>query len=448
MQTLFIRSIDRDDRDFDSMCELVQALVPTEIVAARTIQDALQLLGEPECGLDLVILDYAGQDAMAVRLFLQETGARPCVVLASGAAALGRRIFDKADPKIAFAERDGFKASLSAAIQGLIRGGALVVSKTPDAHFIAIAPETLAKSTPLKVGVYFKLAKDHYVKLMNSGDAFTREDASKYARDREVEAFYLHRDQCSPLLKKQAEAIEKAKLDPAADPNALRELCIETLEVFQELTRKMGFTPETQELAAGVVQLTLKAIGTDPKLEDALKRLKKHTGKYISSHSLMLAEVCCAVAHAAGWDSAGTFVKLALASVLHDLPMKDNGVARLADHHPERVSELSAAKRREVELHPIKAAEYARKLTSVPADVDRILLQHHERPDGSGFPRGLSYTNIDPLSACFIVGHDLLHYFVLHPEMPSTLADFVKTSKNRYSNGNFKKIISQLGVVQ
>ena len=66
------------------------------------------------------------------------------------------------------------------------------------------------------------------------------------------------------------------------------------------------------------------------------------------------------------------------------------------------------------------------------------MLQHHERPDGSGYPRGLNATQISPLGALFIIAEDLVHE-ALEGEGVTVDSFFTKKAP-LYSRGQFKKI--------
>ena len=65
--------------------------------------------------------------------------------------------------------------------------------------------------------------------------------------------------------------------------------------------------------------------------------------------------------------------------------------------------------------------------------------QHHEAPDGTGFPHGLTHTRISNFSAVFIVAEA----FVLHMETASptpSLTTFLHEKGEKYSGGAFRKI--------
>jgi HD-GYP domain-containing protein (c-di-GMP phosphodiesterase class II) len=445
MEVLLIRAPDRSDAELVTLTEALARALPADVEEVHGLQDALEVLGAPGATIDLVLFDYTGDDPVTVRALLDASPGVPCVVLATHASALQAAAGAQAQPRAVFAERGKTGRSLTDAVALLLERGLLQVPKTPDAHFVAVDPETLVRATPLRASAYLKLGKDHYVRLAHAGDTFTAADAQRYRSERPVELFYLHRDEAPRFLLRHAERLAEDDGKLAQDALAAKEASAETLEVVREITHRIGFSAEIQELARKAADLTLRAIGASPKLKEVVKLLKKSEGKYITSHSIMLAEVSCAVAYAAGWNTPGTFVKLSLAALLHDLKLRDNGLARVSDQYPDRISHLSKRQIREIRLHPIRAAEFARRLIGVPADVDRIILQHHERPDGSGYPRGLFHTHIDPLSTTFIVSHDLLDFFLQSRSSgAATLAEFLNLGKKRYAHGNFRKLITTL----
>ena len=76
----------------------------------------------------------------------------------------------------------------------------------------------------------------------------------------------------------------------------------------------------------------------------------------------------------------------------------------------------------------------------IPPDVDRLILEHHEMPNGDGFPRGLSGTQISPLSCAFILS-GLLAKYILHEKENFTIEGFVnKFRPQGYDRENFAQI--------
>ena len=84
---------------------------------------------------------------------------------------------------------------------------------------------------------------------------------------------------------------------------------------------------------------------------------------------------------------------LAQASLLHDIGKKFLPREILND-----VNNLKADQRSIFEQHALFGFEYLQSLNSLPYEVARIILQHHERLDGSGYPNKLTKDGIHKLA--------------------------------------------------
>jgi len=76
---------------------------------------------------------------------------------------------------------------------------------------------------------------------------------------------------------------------------------------------------------------------------------------------------------------------LALAGFLHDIALND-----LPADAEKNFDTLTVKQKEEFRNHPLNAVKYLRtKRMAITPDVQKIIEQHHERPDGSGYPKGL-----------------------------------------------------------
>jgi HD-GYP domain-containing protein (c-di-GMP phosphodiesterase class II) len=221
----------------------------------------------------------------------------------------------------------------------------------------------------------------------------------------------------------------------------LFETVAEVQELIQELTGRLGFTKEVQQMARENVQLAIKAIGHNPQLSKALAASQLSSKNYISAHSVALANTACAIAGHMQWPSNSTFFKLALAALFHDFTFSDIDQAKIFTK--KQLDDLRLKPNDETYLniknHPLKCAELVKTLNEVPGDVDIIVAQHHERPDGTGFPKGLRAHQIAPLSAVLIVAHDILNEVEVSGEK-FDLKVFLRKSEKEYQGSVFRKV--------
>ena len=230
------------------------------------------------------------------------------------------------------------------------------------------------------------------------------------------------------------------------DPKAIEELT-DNLNRLQTMGAKLGFTEEVQNFARQSVQKAMEDVKKSPRLSMILSQLSKDRDQYISSHSMLLSFVACALATQVQWKSDSTYQKLSLAAFLHDITLTNQEIARYDSlrvlvHDREKFSEEDFKSYR---THPLDAAEIARQFTEVPPDVDQVIAQHHEKPDGSGFPRGLTHSRINPLSMVFIVAHDVVRFMLdkglTEGVSPDHWKEFLETHTETYKQSQFKKLL-------
>lgn len=314
-----------------------------------------------------------------------------------------------------------------------------------DSDTCRIRTALLIRIGLLQAGVYVRLSATKYVKLFQEGDEFGPEDYTRILKEKRLEYLHLRKDECSEFLLKFKQDLLALLQDDLAITAAAPKLLEEIHETAQELLNKLGATPEVQSVVKANVQIAVKAMGKAPRLADILKRFEVDREKYIASHSMLLPQIAGALAMTMEWKSESTLQKLSLAAFLHDVPLTNQSLAAVSGltELARRKEEFTEEEAKAYKLHPVKASELAKQFQEVPPDVDTIVLQHHERPDGSGFPRGMTQHQISPLAAVFIVAHDLVSA-IFDPATPFVLAQFVEATKEKYASGNFRKLHSQL----
>ena len=77
-------------------------------------------------------------------------------------------------------------------------------------------------------------------------------------------------------------------------------------------------------------------------------------------------------------------------ALLHDV-----GMLRIPKEIVDKKGGLSAAELQRIQSHPLYTYKIVNKELLYPEDVGLIVLQHHERWDGEGYPRRISGTSID-----------------------------------------------------
>jgi len=353
---------------------------------------------------------------------------------------------------VGFIYKQTFMENLIAKINDLVQRGVLKIDGSMEQNLCRIRTKLLLAVAPLKGDIYIKLNDAKFIKLFKQGDVFSLEDMEKYTIKKGVEYLYIRREQIKEFADKYKSDLTKHFGSGTPPLDAAAEMADSVHETVQELSKHIGFTKEVQELARQSVQATMKSMGKTPKLADILQKLRASEGQYIASHSTLTGYLACAIASQMQWGSETTFHKLTLAAFLHDIALSNHDLAAVENHREldkilkESPTKFTADEIKDYKNHPIKGAEIAKSFSEVPADVDVIIVQHHERPDATGFPRGMNHQYIAPLSSVFIVAHDLARTMITMGEKFDVGA-FLTKYKPAYQSSQFKKIMAMVEVL-
>lgn len=313
---------------------------------------------------------------------------------------------------------------------------------TPE-EFCKISTETLLRVNPVLADIYIRLSDQKYIKLFKAGTTFSEEDLKKL--NQKMRSLYILASQAEGLVMKFKRDLEKQFVKLESQSPELADAISDSQDLAKSIYSKLGFNAEVASLVTENVSATIKLVGTSPRLLKALSHSKLRSKSYVSRHSVVLANLSCSIASMMEMNSQQTFHKLVLASLFHDFAFESEDLNEKTEGL--KLSDLKniceASDLATVLAHPLKAAEVLRQMSEIPGEVEFLVFQHHERPDGEGFPKGLRSHQIVALSAVFIYAHHVLNEMSKDPENFS-LIDFVKSTADLYDSGTFKKIREKL----
>lgn len=128
----------------------------------------------------------------------------------------------------------------------------------------------------------------------------------------------------------------------------------------------------------------------------AIIRLKALT-EYTYRHTVHTTVLCLSLAKELGFKYRD-IVRFGTGAMLADIGM--------TSYPPRMIKRPSGLNRREIDdikKHPVYAVEFLKKVGMEDPLVDMLVLQHHERYDGSGYPFGLKEREIHAISHIFSI---------------------------------------------
>jgi putative nucleotidyltransferase with HDIG domain len=153
---------------------------------------------------------------------------------------------------------------------------------------------------------------------------------------------------------------------------------------LDELVSQQGspFAPVLDELPQPWREKILKQLPLPPAISFKLTVAREERPE-LFEHSLLLAALTLYLCRHIGWNEADT-VAAATAALLHDI-----GILHIDQKLFETGRTMSLEERSNLYAHPIISHMILQAFDEYPSEVTQGVLQHHERLDGTGYPKGL-----------------------------------------------------------
>jgi len=309
-------------------------------------------------------------------------------------------------------------------------------------EYVQIPLGFLRRLGVINFDTFIKINDEKYIKVHQAGDVLDKEDFERIEK-KFLNKLYLSKENASVVVKEFESFLASKFLNDIDKKDDSGEYIVgQAIQTAALLCKSLGWSQESLSMAQKTVEGTLKFIKKN-KAWDKVLKIPDGDDLY-SYHISQIAVVTCLVANNIGWFSESTQEKLVMAALLHDQFVDENiyeDTTLLANENKNPSSKSKYS------LHPFQAAELARSLKGIPSNVDSIIMEHHERPSGDGFPRGLGASRISALGALFIICEELVlfvadkkseqisldAFFDIHPEF--LFKDPFKKIANSMKNG-------------
>lgn len=240
----------------------------------------------------------------------------------------------------------------------------------------------------LSFDVYIKRTETSYTKIFKKGDVIDWERVALY-EDKGITHFYLSSkeyDLYGQLVERLGEQLvdNADKFSGEEASELLRDLAQFTC---YEMIENMKIDERSVYNASNVVSGCIDLMNKDPK--GVLSIMSMLTNQpYILKHSVMVSIFSVLLAKSNGITSETNLKIIGLGGFLHDV-----GVSQLT-FDPEDEDQMTPEQRKEMNRHPEIGRQLLDRVKGIRAEVLQIIVQHHEQPNGCGYPNGLRDNDI------------------------------------------------------
>lgn len=270
-------------------------------------------------------------------------------------------------------------------------------------NLIELPLDDFMKSPSLGLEVYLKLtdstdtSQGRFVKLAHGVEDLDV-DRVNDLKSRGIDRLYLNLENLDRYLSFERKILRAASLSTMLEPRKKFGLVRSSMN---HLLRRMHFA-EIGTVDFTLIQEALDAtfslLNAFPQGKELITCLEEIPND-LFNHTSITTLLALLIAKELKWTSPAILQKVALTGLLHDIGMKELPESARCTHP----GHLSYRDRIVYNTHADKSAAEFGKIPGAANDVLLAIQQHHERLDGSGFPRGLRSGKIQPLAMLIAV---------------------------------------------
>lgn len=250
--------------------------------------------------------------------------------------------------------------------------------------------------------IFIKLSEEKFLKLTLKDQGFA-ETVERYHKKGLEEVYLVEADFRNIFSVIKNKLSSQQFYDPATSKNQKIELLQSSFNVAREFLEKIGVEEDVIDVCKNINMQALKMVKEHGNVFKFFSEFKNNCSDEFLK-SILVSHLVILMIEKFLWRSALIKEKAALASLLCDVTLKRDDFDYLhshlkkGDHLPDHILK-----------HPMEiSAMLASKKNYITQETLIIIQQHHEKPDGSGFPHKLNHQRITPLSAIFIVASSFI----------------------------------------
>ena len=427
---------------------VLETLLTAEVTELESEEKALSFLKNIDHQPSMIVYDYS-PDAYLLEDFVgylkEHSKFVRIVVLVDEIRAEGKEIL-KDIQQVKLMEESKLPGELVEEAQKIFADSPFI----NDSAYCRIDIDFLSKLDGINKNLFLRLGEERFLKIFNEDDNTNILDIKKY-KEKGIRYLFVNRETGMWVLtqiQKQINIFLQANnfrfvLRGATDTPEKR-----FEQKILRIDDEVHVDAEFKSTIDKAIENIRAIVDKEQKIDQILAALKLHKDEYafFTQKINLTSVISCILAKQLDWISKTTMDKLVHAAVLCDITLAVRPELlkiKNMSAYDQLKDTLSDDDQKVFLSHPKDAANLIKRyFPSAPPDTEALVFQHHEQPDGHGFPMRLKAERISPLSALFIVANDFSYYFLLDEE--PTMDDFLLKCHSRYDFVNFRKVLKAL----
>lgn len=276
-----------------------------------------------------------------------------------------------------------------------------------DESFTSIKIDEFYSSAAVLFDIYIKLSVNKYLKILHTGDTFSKDRLDKYKNEKNVENLYFHNSDRRKFIHYNnfltKKIVDNKNIPVANKVNILKNVT----EKFIEEAFTVGVKPQVIEQGKEVCENVFQLIEKQNDLYTVLKSYQNFDPSAYT-HAFLVTMYSTAIIKQFEWQSKATIETTAMACMFHDIGkmLLPKDLIRIA------VKDMTPEQFENYKKHPEFGFQIVENNRGLNHSVKQIILHHHEAFDGTGYPFQKKGNKIPTLANIVCLADDFVHIMI------------------------------------
>lgn len=437
--------IDDSDEIRDLIAMIIESNFEYELIESEGVESAKKNL-KKDSNFSLILCDYNLEDGNGGEIFAhtKQLGLNIPFIILSGAEASQLPEFQEIknyNTKNGHISKPFTMESIVSFIKKFFseETGA---DKAKVKDYYKISGKRLIRFLDYKFSIYVKLPSGKYVLISKKNETLEEELISSYI-SKGVRYFYIPASDYVEFITSSLQKLQATLENPDLSVQEKTDIQIISILQIHDCLHELGFSELAIDQAKKVAENAVKTMTGIRSLKNIVNNFMKNED-YLSGHSLLISYLGTLLAQEHDFGISNLAEKLSITAFFHDLSISNNKLAKIDSITSDEYNALNTKEKNIVLLHMEEGAKMLESIPNYSQDSYLAIQNHHELPNGTGYPKRINYRKIPLISSIFIILHALADEIVKKGLDPSQLPKIIANFESTFNQGDFKKVMDIL----
>lgn len=294
----------------------------------------------------------------------------------------------------------------------------------------------------LPYDVYIELTSTKFGRIISKNKPYSHQLIHSYAK-KNIKQLYLKKDEFLKFLDQSIKNLLKMYDGKLSERKRYITLHLKTTFFIHQYIKILNVSEDINLLTSKYIQSVTQTCRSYESLTQILSDFPEGQQFSFASQSVYSSYLCHFILQTMGWHADMSKDKLILSCLLQDIALNNEDLIKIRSLNDPQLKLFPEQDQIAFAEHPLQAALVSNYFSGF-TEVDFIIAEHHEHPNGDGFPKELNSSSLTTISCIMILAASFTSRLASAPKSEKMYLDIYGQMKRIYNTGNFKEPLKAL----